>query len=680
MKPAARNTAIGLAVIAVAGACALPYQSSRTLDKRLADMASQTSPQSDVLLRNLQHNAGYLTSKGSVDIVLRDRCHADDEPADTTFHVEYEAHHIPTVTASNRFDWKLKPNAQAAPMFQKLFGSDTPLTGQGAISWSGQISSDMALPALAYASDGERVEADASKGRLSMGEKALQFDWTLDRAAFRGHGHALEVKQIGIHLDLTNRQRGIGQMGLNVGSLSTAEASAEGFALKSVTSERGDKIDSVFSQSLRHVQFADQELKDMVLEASLNGLHAPSVETLTKVMGSSCGMETLTREESKQVRQALQTLLASGWSGGITKLSGNGKQGAIEGKLTLALGAVGPGQAISFAKQLTSSGELTVSGDLLPPMPRQMALASGMVKELPEGLKTSFQFEKGLLKVNGRTFDGAGIQNMLAMLDQGVTALLSDESPTAFAMEDKHEVSEPADEAPVALAPAEPPVEAAPAEAPPVALSNRPDPAPVSAPAPVAAAASECGDPSACVRMSLQAAWRDDVEGMRQAAAYIDALPKPNLGNKVQARKLNNQALEALQKGDASTSVILLQAAIKENPRDVEIASNLGFALLKDQRAKEAVAVLTEALVLDPRRTSTWAPLGEALAQTGKPGEGAAALWTAWQWSGNRDRTLTAFLERAEKEAAQRPGLAEVYRASAGWVARGEHPNFKPVR
>lgn len=474
MNAAARNTAIGLAVITVAGACALPYQSARTLDKRLADMAAQTSPQSDVLLRNLQHTAGYLQSKGTVDIVLRDRCHADDEPAETTFHVAYEANHIPTVAASNRFEWKLKPNVQAAPVFQRLFGSDAPLTGRGAIDWAGQISSDMALPALAYASDGERIEADASKGRLSMGEKALQFDWKLDRAAFRGHGHALEVKQIGISVNLSNRQRGIGQMAVNVGSLSTAEASAEGFSLKSVTSERGDKIDSVFTQSLNHVQFADQEVKGMVLEASLNGLHAPSVETLTKVMGSSCGMETLTRDESKQVREALQTLLASGWSGGITKLSGKGKQGAIDGQLTLALGAVGPGQAISFAKQLSASGELTMSGDMLPPMPRQMALASGMVKELPDGLKTAFRFEKGQLKVNGRALDGAGIHNVLAMLDQGVMALLSDESPTAFAMGGKREAPEPVEEDSVALAPVQAP-EALPE--PLVEESNAPPPA-----------------------------------------------------------------------------------------------------------------------------------------------------------------------------------------------------------
>ncbi len=78
MNPAARNAAIGLAVITLAGACALPYQRSQMLDKRWPEMAAQTPPQSDVLLRNLQHSADYLQSKGSVDIVLRDRCHADD--------------------------------------------------------------------------------------------------------------------------------------------------------------------------------------------------------------------------------------------------------------------------------------------------------------------------------------------------------------------------------------------------------------------------------------------------------------------------------------------------------------------------------------------------------------------------------------------------------------------------
>jgi Flp pilus assembly protein TadD len=191
---------------------------------------------------------------------------------------------------------------------------------------------------------------------------------------------------------------------------------------------------------------------------------------------------------------------------------------------------------------------------------------------------------------------------------------------------------------------------------------------------------ANCTDLGACVSNSLQSAWRGDVDALRQTASKIDALPKPDLGNKAQSRKLNTQALEALKAGDPTQAVQLLQAAQKENPRDVEVASNLGFALVKAQRPQEAAKVLGEALLLDPRRTSTWAPLGEALALSGRQADGAAALWAAWQWSGNREKTETAFSERATREQAERPALAQVYQGAHAWVTQGQRPALRNAR
>lgn len=443
MSAILKHSAIALGAIAIAGSAALPWYSSRTLAQRLNEMAATASPHEDVMLRNLQHQAGYLSSKGSVDVVLRDRCQTDGAGTDTTFHITYEASHLPTPMAANRFDWRLQPTGDTAPVFRKLFGSDTALSGQGKVSWSGLVSSDLKLPAMTYATASGRLEADPSQGRIALGGKALQFDWQMERAVLRGAGHALELKQLGVNLDLSNRQKGIGEAVFRMGAMSTAEASAEGYVLKSVTSERGDKLDSVVSQTLTRLQFADQEMKDLALEAAVKGLHAQSVETLTKVLGSSCGVETLTRDESAKVRQAVQTLLASGFSGGITKLSGKGKQGAIDGQLTLALGSVGAGQAISFARQLSASGELTVQGDLLPPMPRQMALNSGFAREVANGLQSGFVFEKGLFKVNGKTFDATGVQTALAAMDVAVMAYINDERPTRMARQEAPAAAEP---------------------------------------------------------------------------------------------------------------------------------------------------------------------------------------------------------------------------------------------
>jgi predicted Zn-dependent protease len=220
-------------------------------------------------------------------------------------------------------------------------------------------------------------------------------------------------------------------------------------------------------------------------------------------------------------------------------------------------------------------------------------------------------------------------------------------------------------------------MEAEPAPAP--AAPAAPAALPSTTQGPGAGREAACQDVDACAHASMQAAWRADIDTVRQLAARMEGLSKPELGNKAQSRKLNNQALEALKAGDAAQAVPLLQAALKENPRDVEVAGNLGYALVKAQRPQEAVAVLSNALVLDPRRTATWGPLGEALAAAGRPSEAAAALWTAWQWSGNREKTEAVFLDRAEKESATRPAVAAVYRAVHAWVTQGQRPAFKAI-
>jgi Flp pilus assembly protein TadD len=155
---------------------------------------------------------------------------------------------------------------------------------------------------------------------------------------------------------------------------------------------------------------------------------------------------------------------------------------------------------------------------------------------------------------------------------------------------------------------------------------------------------------NACVAQSLAAAKATDVEALRRIASRIDALPKPDLGNKAVARQLNTAALEALKKEDFAAAVAQLRQAQKENPRDVEIAGNLGFALVKAGQPAEAQSVLQAALVLDPRRTSTWTPFAESLALGGKADDAKAALWVSFQWSGNREKSLAFYQDRAAKE------------------------------
>ena len=179
-----------------------------------------------------------------------------------------------------------------------------------------------------------------------------------------------------------------------------------------------------------------------------------------------------------------------------------------------------------------------------------------------------------------------------------------------------------------------------------------------------------------CLRKSLIAASSEDVESIRKIATFIDQFPKPDQGNRPISRKLNTEALEYLKKNDFDAAVNTLKLALKENPKDVEINSNLGFALVKGGRYKEAVSVLTGSLVLDPRRTSTWTPLAEAYALDNKPNEAIAAMWVGLQWSADREKSISYYSDRMEKEKNDRQQLFDLYKSIYNW-ANGSKPDIK---
>ena len=163
-------------------------------------------------------------------------------------------------------------------------------------------------------------------------------------------------------------------------------------------------------------------------------------------------------------------------------------------------------------------------------------------------------------------------------------------------------------------------------------------------------AAANCSSAATCLAQTLAAARRADISTVRQVATAFDALGKPAPGNRPVSRQLNSTGLAALKRDDLPTAVSALRQAWRENPRDVEIGGNLGFALARAGQWSAAVEVLQAALVLDPRRSGTWAPLAEALALGGKSDEARAAIWVSFQWSAQRDKSLAFYQDRMANE------------------------------
>jgi hypothetical protein len=127
----------------------------------------------------------------------------------------------------------------------------------------------------------------------------------------------------------------------------------------------------------------------------------------------------------------------------------------------------------------------------------------------------------------------------------------------------------------------------------------------------------------------------------------IEALPKPTTGDRKAARKLNDQGLAALKAEDFAQAITALKSATGTDPADVEVLNNYVYALIKAKRIPEAESEAGRLLTMSPGRSSAWANLAEVYALKDKKSEAVAALILAFQFSSNKDRTITFLNERA---------------------------------
>lgn len=662
-KSHAIAAAAGTLAVWLGSAVYLGYRAENTLTQLAAQGsggAVTVGASQPIRINQVKHDRGLFRSSGRLTFTYVPNCAQHMSGVENfTAQVDYALDHLPLPTGLARFEWSLTPQGTSAETFKTLFGSASALNGQGVIGLSGAIQSTLGLPAVALRKPGEALDMSPSSGSLSIKGQALALQWTLERATVRSNGQALDIQGVGIDLDIDNRSRGTGSGAFKIAQASISQGSLQGLEIKTSAHESNDRIDSTISTSLNRLDVGELALSDLRMEWALRGLHTTSMESLIRLFEDSCGMEALTERESQAAAQAVKTLLTKGFSLSMPVLTGKTQQGSVSGSFAVEL-VQSNTDSPSLAAQFRSKGQIALTGQVISQEQREMALATGFAMVQGDTLSASYEYAKGLFKVNTRTMDASFFEDLLVGADQGVNSLLA--QLQAKSKETAAPPSPPITvEAPTASAEPAP----APPPAPPPAPTATPD-APVQAPATslaqppgTTATGPACVTLTTCVQQTLIAAQQDDLERVRRIATQIDVLPKPDLGNKAVARKLNAAALDALKQGDAANAVSQLRRARQENPQDVEIAANLGFALLKAGDPSAARAVLGEALLLNPRRAATWGPLADALALIGQMNDAKAAAWVAFQWSGNREKLRAVYLDRAANETE--PALAQLY-------------------
>jgi len=653
------------AVLTAAGWLGAAHLTATTLESALATAAKPSRDEASSLrITRLDHRRGLLSSSGTLEFGLENDCEGTFGSDDVLplARVDYSVSHGPAPGSAARFEWSAVPAGDAAEDIRSLIGREARVTGRGTVGFGGEVRSEIAVPEVSRRRAGLKVSP--SSGTVRFDSRTLSFDWKLDRFDLRIDGDALDARGMALALHWDDLKLGTGTYAFTVERIGTSTGTLEGVSLSGRTAAREQRLDMTFENAIRRLVVDGEAFRDIGFDFAVKGLDLPALEALSRIMVSSCGFEAMTAQEADQVGQALTRIALRGVEIGMPRLAAKAEEGAFEGSLTVALAPTQDGRP-SLARQLTASGAVALGWKGFPEALRRELLAAGFERSRANGVKARFEFGDARLRLNGKPYgDDDALAPVLAMLaafdEQMAQALQTSPDAKGGLLAGLSSTLAQAAEARTAGATAAAPATVHPASA--VAPAPRTAPA---APAPAAdpSVAGGCDALDVCIARTLAAARDEDIDAVRRLATRIDALPRPDQGNRAVGRQLNATGLEAVKADRYDDAAKHFEQGRGENPQDVEIVANLGFALTKAGRPQQALRPLYAAVLLDPRRTATWVPLAEAMAASGRHDDAVAAAWLAFQWSGNRERTVGFFGSRAEAEADVR--IQRMYREIA---------------
>ncbi len=415
--------AVPLFLVAVTlGALAVPWYSSRQFEAEIQALAAQPG-QGPWALRHVAHHAGLFSSEGSAQVQMRSTCAQDASQAPLELALHYRISHLPTRSSLGQFTWTLEPSGVSggAPL-----GESVILSASGEVGYDGALQTDMALPAWGGDADAPGLRVAPSKAHLRLDGKAMALHWSADDMALQGKGAPLNLHGARIHLAMADRDSGMGSVELEVDSAGSGATSLQGLRLRSEMRETADRLNYQQSLSVRSLLWMGRTLSDVVLESAVTGLHAPSAQALATLFSANCGYADLSAAQATVARQAMKTLVSTGFSVGIASLKARDADASVDAHLLVEL-RPSPSGEVALAQQLQSSGEIVVKGGMLTAEQAQMALQGGYVQEVPGGLKMGYRYAAGALTVGDKSLDASLVPVLLTRFDQSMNELLAPE-------------------------------------------------------------------------------------------------------------------------------------------------------------------------------------------------------------------------------------------------------------
>lgn len=426
MTSQSRHLKIAAAIVVALGLLwsGINVYAGKRAESRLGEFVAASGKSGSYRLQNLNHQRGLLASHGHVDLVLIDECGAGSRAEWLTARVTYQLRHSVFPLALMNIEWSLEPLGAERETFEQLFVGQARLTGRGKVGLTGDVQSDMNLPEMHWASKGARFTVSPSVGSVSVGKDTLKLDWRTGKIGVRGEGSALALEGLGMDIDLASVQKGMGKVAFTIDKLGAPDFTADGMSLVTLMRENADRIDIDITPGVKSLSGSGKQFKNLMLDFGIHGLHGASTEYLLNLAQTSCNFQSLTQQEKEKLQVSLRKLLLEGFSVGISKISGTVDGEQLAGKWLTTL-AKTQGEEFSLMSVLSSQGELTLTGKDINPQQRKTLISLGFATATPEGIRASYEFANGTLKVNGKVNNAALIDTALQNLDQQIRSFLT---------------------------------------------------------------------------------------------------------------------------------------------------------------------------------------------------------------------------------------------------------------
>jgi len=401
-------------------ALAVPWYSSRTLSAQVKAWASQPG-QGAWQLHKVAHQGGLFASSGTAELQFRPRCTTGADEAPVVLALAYRVSHVPTRSGLGEFTWTLSPSKASSA---DALAGFTGLSAQGVVGYDGTVSNDIALPEWLRSEGAQEVKIAASKAQLRLEGKTVTLHWAVDDMAFQAKDDALNLRGTRLSLALDDWQRATGSVVLEVDDARTGAVTLQKLKLRYTLREVAQRWNYQQGVTVDKLQWMGRTLSDVALQGEVTGLHAPSAQTLSTLFSETCAFVDASPEQMALARQAVKTLLTTGFSIGIPSLKARDTDASVDAQLLLELLPASDGE-VALAQQLQSSGEIVVTGGMLTPEQAQLAMQSGYVQEVPGGLKMGYRYAAGALTVGGQSRDASMVPLALTRLDSLVNAALA---------------------------------------------------------------------------------------------------------------------------------------------------------------------------------------------------------------------------------------------------------------